>query len=139
MSARRRSSAKRRSSRHSARPSASRFSRDQAPFRLGPFSVTRYLADHSGFDAYSLLFEAGGRRLFYTGDLRGHGRKSVFDRLVADPPDDLHVTLMEGTALSRHDDGRPGPSGTSDLGVPARGRDNRNPGSGQGDLYACAD
>ncbi len=79
--------------------------RDQVPFRLGPFSVTPYLADHSAFDAYSLLFEAGGRRLFYTGDLRAHGRKSVFDRLFADPPDDLHVTLMEGTALSRHDDG----------------------------------
>ena len=29
------------------------FLRDQVPFRLGPFSVTPYLADHSAFDASS--------------------------------------------------------------------------------------
>jgi len=52
------------------------FLRDQVPFRLAPFSVTPYLADHSAFDAYSLLFDADGRRLFYTGDLRAHGRRA---------------------------------------------------------------
>lgn len=39
-------------------------------FELGPFTITPYLNDHSAFDAYSLLVEAGGRRLFYTGDIR---------------------------------------------------------------------
>ncbi|WP_426954160.1 MBL fold metallo-hydrolase [Muricoccus radiodurans] len=37
------------------------------PIRIGPFLVTPYLACHSAFDAYSLLVEAGGRRLFYSG------------------------------------------------------------------------
>lgn len=71
--------------------------RDRIPLRLGPFTVTPFLSDHSAFDAYSLLVEADGRRLFYTGDIRGHGRKAaLFDRLVADPPQ-ADALLMEGT------------------------------------------
>lgn len=67
------------------------------PLRLGPFTVTPFLADHSAFDAYSLLVEAGGRRLFYTGDIRAHGRKAkLFDALVDHPPT-VDVLLMEGT------------------------------------------
>lgn len=51
------------------------------PIERGPFVVTPKLADHSGYDAYSLLVEADGQRLFYTGDLRGHGRKaSLFEQ-----------------------------------------------------------
>jgi ribonuclease J len=70
---------------------------DQSPFSLGPFTITPHLADHSAFDAYSLLVEANGRKLFYTGDIRAHGRKSrLFDRLVATPPS-AQVLLMEGT------------------------------------------
>jgi ribonuclease J len=70
---------------------------DRTPFQLGPFTLTPYLADHSAFDAYSLLVEANGRRLFYTGDIRAHGRKSaLFDRLVAHPPA-ADALLMEGT------------------------------------------
>lgn len=67
---------------------------------LGPFTVTAYLNDHSAFDAYSLLVEGGGRRLFYTGDIRGHGRKrGIFEELLRKPPDDIDVLLMEGTNL----------------------------------------
>ncbi len=56
---------------------------DRTPFTLGPFTVTPYLADHSAFDSYSLLVEADGARLFYTGDIRGHGRKAaLFERLL---------------------------------------------------------
>lgn len=70
---------------------------DRTPFTLGPFTITPYLADHSAFDAYSLMVEADGRRLFYTGDIRAHGRKArLFDRLVTDPPL-VDVLLMEGT------------------------------------------
>ena len=46
--------------------------------------------------------EAGGRRLFYSGDLRAHGRKAgLFERLVADPPADMHALLLEGTSVGR--------------------------------------
>jgi ribonuclease J len=73
---------------------------DRVPFTLGPFTVTPYLADHSAYDAFSLLIEAGGRSLFYTGDIRGHGRKaSAFERLLGDPPSPVHAILMEGTSF----------------------------------------
>lgn len=73
---------------------------DQVPMNLGPFTVTPFLVDHSAFDAYALLVEAGGRRLFYSGDLRAHGRKaSLFERLVSEPPQDVHVLLLEGTNI----------------------------------------
>lgn len=71
---------------------------DRVPLVLGPFTVTPYLVDHSAYDAYALLVEAGGERLFYSGDIRAHGRKAaLFDRLLADPPRDVDVLLLEGT------------------------------------------
>jgi ribonuclease J len=72
--------------------------RDRQPLTIGPFTVTPFLNDHSAFDAYSLLIEADGRRLFYTGDIRAHGRKArLFEALLARPPSAVHAMLMEGT------------------------------------------
>lgn len=71
---------------------------DRVPLRLGPFTITPYSVDHSAYDAYALLIDAGGGRLFYTGDIRAHGRKrALFERLVDDPPPDVDVLVMEGT------------------------------------------
>jgi ribonuclease J len=71
---------------------------DRVPLRLGPFTVTPYLVDHSGFDSYALCVDGAGRRLLYTGDLRGHGRKAaLFDRMLAHPPRSVDTLLMEGT------------------------------------------
>lgn len=78
--------------------------RDRQTFEIGPFRITPYLVDHSAFDAYALLIEAGGKRVFYSGDFRGHGRKAgVFERLIADPPGNIDVLFMEGSSLSRLD------------------------------------
>ena len=80
--------------------SSTGFLAHRQPFYLGPFRVTPYLNDHSAFDAYSLLIESGGRRLFYTGDIRGHGRKAgIFEELLRKPPTDVDVLLMEGTNI----------------------------------------
>jgi len=80
---------------------------DRLPLQIGPFTVTPYLVDHSAFDAYALLVEAGRRRVLYTGDVRFHGRKaSLVERLIAEPPADVDVLLMEGTQVGR-DRGRP--------------------------------
>lgn len=74
--------------------------------RLGPFSITPFLVDHSAYDAYAMLIEAGGRRLFYSGDIRAHGRKGgLFEGLVARPPRHVHAMLMEGSSLGRLDPG----------------------------------
>jgi ribonuclease J len=85
--------------------------RDGEPLHLGPFTVTPYLVDHSGFDAYAFVIDAGGRRLLYTGDLRGHGRKAaLFERMVAAPPAGIDTLLLEGThvrASASEDDARP--------------------------------
>jgi ribonuclease J len=72
----------------------------RVPLELGPFRITPFLNDHSAFDAYSLLVEAGGRCLFYTGDIRGHGRKrGIFAELLRRPPGGVDVLLMEGTSI----------------------------------------
>jgi ribonuclease J len=70
------------------------------PFDVGPFRLIPFLNDHSASDAYSLLIEAGGRRLFYTGDIRAHGRKAgIFEELLRRPPEGIDVLLMEGTHI----------------------------------------
>lgn len=75
---------------------------NQAPFDLGPFQITPFLTDHSGFDAYSLLIEVDGKRVFYSGDLRAHGRKAkLVEVLMQQPPSSIDVLLLEGTTLSR--------------------------------------
>lgn len=75
--------------------------RSHAPFEVGPFRITPYLMDHSAYDAHGLLVEAAGKRLFYSGDFRGHGRKAkMFEQFLADPPPDVDLLLMEGTTLA---------------------------------------
>ena len=75
---------------------------DQQTVLLGPFRITPYLVDHSAYDSYALLIEADGKRVFYSGDIRTHGRKSVLvERLMASPPAPLDVLLLEGTSLGR--------------------------------------
>ncbi len=75
---------------------------DGKTIHVGPFRITPYLVDHSAYDAYALLVEANGRRLFYSGDIRAHGRKAkLFERLVAHPPRPVHALLMEGSSLGR--------------------------------------
>src|SRR5580704_3355901 len=91
---------------------------DRIPLQIGAFTVTPFLADHSAFDAYSLLVEADGRRLFYTGDIRGHGRKAgLFEKLLAHPPTPIDVLLCEGTHI-RHG-GEPDPSARTEADVEA--------------------
>ncbi|GAB6059052.1 MBL fold metallo-hydrolase [Desulfonatronum parangueonense] len=69
---------------------------------VGPFRITPYLVDHSAYDSYALLIEAGGKRLFYSGDFRGHGRKAkLFNNILTRPPQDIDVLLLEGSSLGR--------------------------------------
>jgi ribonuclease J len=75
---------------------------DRQPITLGPFTITPFLVDHSAYDSYAVLVEADGKRLFYSGDFRGHGRKaSLIDKLIAEPPKNVDVLLMEGTCIGR--------------------------------------
>lgn len=77
---------------------------DRTPIVLGPFTITPFLVDHSAYDAYAVLVESEGKRLFYTGDFRAHGRKSkLTDQLIDDPPKNVDILLMEGTCIGRED------------------------------------
>ena len=74
------------------------------PFQLGAFKITPYPVDHAAYDSYALLIETEGKRIFYTGDFRAHGRKGkLFDHLLKQPPRKVDVLLMEGSALGRLD------------------------------------
>ena len=76
--------------------------RHKEPFQIGIFKITPYLNDHSAYDAYSLLIEADGKTLFYTGDFRTHGRKAgAFNDLLKQGPKNVDALLMEGTNISR--------------------------------------
>lgn len=71
-------------------------------FNIGPFCVTPFLVDHSAYDAYSLLIESGGKRIFYSGDFRTHGRKALlFKRLTDNAPKNIGTLLLEGSSLGR--------------------------------------
>ena len=75
------------------------------PFTIGEFTITPYLVDHSATDAYAFLIEAEGKRLFYSGDLRSHGRKGIlFENLVKRPIRDIDLLFLEGTMLHRCND-----------------------------------
>ena len=74
----------------------------ERPFNVGGITITPYWMDHSGFDAYSFLIESKGKSLFYSGDFRGHGRKSkVFKRFTHNAPKQVDYLLMEGTQIGR--------------------------------------
>jgi ribonuclease J len=72
------------------------------PFTIGDLVITPYLVDHSAFDAAAFLIEGGGKKVFYSGDLRSHGRKKVvFDRLLSQPIRGIDFLLLEGSMLGR--------------------------------------
>jgi ribonuclease J len=106
----------------SARLTPAGYLAHRRPLELGRFRVTPYLADHSAFDSYSLLVEAGGRRLFYSGDIRGHGRKAaVFEELLREAPSSVDVALLEGTRVGRPSDDSDGELDESALEVAMAG------------------
>ena len=75
---------------------------DRVAFSLGPFRITPYVVDHSAFDAYALLVEADGKRVFYSGDLRLHGRKGgLVHRLMRDAPAAIDALILEGSSVGR--------------------------------------
>lgn len=76
------------------------FLRHRQSITVGDISVTPYLCDHSAFDSYMLLCEAGGESILYSGDFRSNGRKS-FNRLLRELPTNVDKLICEGTILSR--------------------------------------
>lgn len=77
---------------------------DRTPVTIGDITVTPYLMDHSGFGAMAFLIEGDGKKVFYSGDFRAHGRKwKLFPKFLRDHPENVDCLLMEGTTLGRDD------------------------------------
>ena len=77
------------------------FEREKS-FQIGDILITAYWADHSAFDSYSFLVEADGKRLFYSGDFRSHGRKAnAFNWFTHNAPQHVDYLLLEGTTIGR--------------------------------------
>jgi ribonuclease J len=65
-------------------------------------TVTAYRVDHSAYDAYMYLIEAGNKRILHTGDFRSHGWTGkglwkVAEKLIKT----IDVLITEGTMLTR--------------------------------------
>ena len=74
------------------------------PFIIGDITITPYWNDHSAFDAYSFIIDAGDKRLFYSGDFRSNGRKSgAYRWLLHNPPKDIDYLILEGTSIGKKD------------------------------------
>ena len=58
---------------------------------IGGITITPYLCDHSAMDSYMLHFSANGKSILYTGDFRGHGRKSYSALLSRLPQVDILI------------------------------------------------
>ena len=94
-------------------PSSGLDLKSEIPIKLGPFKITPFLIDHSGFDSYSLMIEADKKRLFYSGDFRIHGRKAkLTEKLIASPPENIDVLLLEGSTFGRLENHKSFPSET---------------------------
>lgn len=70
-------------------------------FGVGNIKITPFLCDHSAYDSYMLLFEAGGTSILYTGDFRFHGRKDK-EKLLAALPKSVDVLIHEGTNIGKN-------------------------------------
>jgi ribonuclease J len=75
------------------------------PFQVGNFNIKPYLMDHSAFDAAAFEINAEGKTVIYSGDFRGHGRKSVcLDRFIETAKKQADILLVEGSMLGRLDE-----------------------------------
>jgi ribonuclease J len=76
------------------------------PFQIGDLRIIAYPVDHSSPGAVGYLVEHGGKRIFYTGDLRFHGRKQgMHKRILKDLGRNLDLLITEGTNVGRAQSG----------------------------------
>ncbi len=75
------------------------------PFQIGDIKIKPYLMDHSAFDAAAFEIEAQDKTIVYSGDFRGHGRKSVcLNRFVEATENQPDILLVEGSTIGRRDE-----------------------------------
>ena len=74
-------------------------------FKIGAFTITPHLVDHSSFSSFAFEIEAEGKRVFYSGDFRTHGYISkALKILYKNVQPGVDALIMEGTMLGRSDE-----------------------------------
>ncbi len=74
------------------------------PFEIGPFKIIPYLMDHSAFDTAAFEISNNAKTVIYSGDFRGHGRKTVcLNGFIKKARKGADALLMEGTMFNRQD------------------------------------
>jgi len=74
-------------------------------FVVGEFTIKPYLMDHSAFDAAAFEIKANDKTVIYSGDFRGHGRKSIcLDSFISQATKQSNVLFTEGSMVSRDDE-----------------------------------
>lgn len=70
------------------------------PFPVADLLIQPYLVDHSAVDAFAYKIKGEGKRIFYSGDFRGHGKKKIlFEHMLKSPPKNIDVLILEGTTI----------------------------------------
>ncbi len=74
------------------------------PFMIGDIRITPFFNSHSIYDSYMFLIEAGGKRIWHTGDYRDHGYlgKGLYPTLRR-YASNIDLLITEGTTLKRGD------------------------------------
>ncbi len=75
------------------------------PFTFRDITVTAYAVDHSAYGACAFCFQAEGKSVLYTGDIRLHGRKGVLYKLL---PKHVDCLFLEGTNVREEEGTNPG-------------------------------
>jgi len=74
-------------------------------FQIGEFTIKPYLMDHSAFDAAAFEISGESSTVIYSGDFRGHGRKSIcLETFINHAKKEADLLLIEGTMLGRQDE-----------------------------------
>ena len=75
---------------------------NEKPFIVGDFTITPFLADHSGFDSYSFLVESKGNAFFIqVTSARMGGKEKSLNGLLNHAPQNVDYLLLEGTTIGR--------------------------------------
>lgn len=72
---------------------------DGEELQIGELSIKPIGCDHSAYDSYMLLIEAGEKKVLYSGDFRSNGRMEFSELLKRIP--EVDVLIIEGTTLTR--------------------------------------
>lgn len=68
---------------------------------IGDISITPFYCNHSIFDSSMFLIEAGGKRIWHTGDFRNNGFSGNLFKMLKTYATNIDTLIIEGTMLNQ--------------------------------------